>query len=96
VTVDAVTDLTAAEDPLIARKVEGTISVPCYITKHCAPGGSFSFNKRGLPRHLGNTTAKFFCNIPRSALDPRRRRRPGRRCTATACSARPTRSTPAT
>src|SRR3954463_4510502 len=70
VRVDSVTDLTPAEDPLIARKVEGTITVPCYITKGCAPGGSFSFNKRGLPRHLGTATAKFFCNIPRSALDP--------------------------
>jgi hypothetical protein len=70
VTVDSVTDLTPAEDPLIARKVEGTMTVPCYLTKGCAPGGSFSFDSRGLPRQMGTTTAKFFCNIPRSALDP--------------------------
>ena len=70
VTVDSVTDLTPAEDPLIARKVEGTMTVPCYLTNGCAPGGSFSFDKRGLPRRMGTTTAKFFCNIPRSALDP--------------------------
>jgi hypothetical protein len=70
VTVDSVTDLTPAEDPLIARKVQGTMTVPCYLTQGCAPGGSFSFDSRGLPRRMGTTTAKFFCNIPRSALDP--------------------------
>jgi hypothetical protein len=70
VTVDSVTDLTPAEDPRIARKVQGTITVPCYLTNGCAPGGSFSFDRRGLPRRMGTTTAKFFCNIPRSALDP--------------------------
>ena len=70
VTIDSVTDLTPADDPLIARKVQGTMTVPCYLTKGCAPGGSFSFDSRGLPRRMGTTTAKFFCNIPRSALDP--------------------------
>ena len=69
-TVDAVTNLTPAEDDRIARKVEGTITVPCYVTKNCAPGGSFSFDSRGLPRRMGTMNAKFFCNIPRSALDP--------------------------
>ncbi|HET8821305.1 MAG TPA: hypothetical protein VFM57_07135 [Thermoleophilaceae bacterium] len=69
-TVDAVTDLTPAEDDRIARKVEGTITVPCYVTNGCAPGGRFSLNRRGLPRRLGTTTAKFHCNVPRSALDP--------------------------
>jgi hypothetical protein len=69
-TVDAVTNLTPAEDDRIARKVEGTITVPCYVTKGCAPGGRFSFDSRGLPRRMGTMSAKFFCNIPRSALDP--------------------------
>jgi hypothetical protein len=69
-TVDSVTALAPAEDDRIARKVEGTLTVPCYLTKGCAPGGRFSLNRRGLPRRLGTTTAKFHCNIPRSALDP--------------------------
>ena len=69
-TVDAVTALAPAEDDRIARKVEGTLTVPCYLTNRCAPGGRFSLNRRGLPRRLGTTTAKFHCNIPRSALDP--------------------------
>jgi hypothetical protein len=68
--IDSVTDLTPAQDDRIARKVEGTITVPCYLTDGCAPGGSFSFDSRGLPRRMGTMSAKFFCNIPRSALDP--------------------------
>ena len=69
-TIDSVADLTPAQDPLIARKVQGTITVPCFLTKACAPGGRFSLDRHGLPRRMGSTQAKFFCNIPRSALDP--------------------------
>jgi hypothetical protein len=69
-TVDSVTDLTPAEDTLIARKVSGTVTVPCYITNACAPGGRFSFDSSGLPRRMGTMSARFYCNIPRSALDP--------------------------
>jgi hypothetical protein len=69
-TIDAVTDYSAAEDDRIARKVEGTLTVPCYLTNGCAPGGRFSLDRRGLPRRMGTTQAKFYCNIPRSALDP--------------------------
>ncbi len=68
-TVDAVTDLTPAEDDRIARKVEGTLTIPCYLTDGCAPGGRFSLDRRDRPRRMGTTTAKFYCNIPRSALD---------------------------
>jgi hypothetical protein len=68
--VDAVTDYTPAEDDRIARKVEGHITVPCYLTKACAPGGRFRFDKRGLPRRTGVMQAPYVCNIPRSALDP--------------------------
>ena len=68
--VDSVTDLTPAEDDRIARKVAGTITVPCYLTNGCAPGASFSLDSQGLPRRMGTMSAKFYCNIPRSALDP--------------------------
>ena len=69
-TVDSVTDLTPAEDDRIARKVAGTITVPCYLTDGCAPGSRFSLDAQGMPRRMGTVGAKFFCNIPRSALDP--------------------------
>jgi hypothetical protein len=67
-TVDSVTDLTPAQDDHIARRVEGTFTVPCFMTKACAPGGQFTFDAKGLPEQHGTTTAKFTCNIPRSTL----------------------------
>ena len=69
-TIDTVTDLTPAEDDRIARRVDGTMTVPCYLTDACAPGGHFTFSSKGLPEYHGTTTAKFTCRIPRSALDP--------------------------
>jgi hypothetical protein len=69
-TINSVTDLTPAEDDRIARRVDGTMTVPCYLTDACAPGGHFTFNKKGLPQPHGTTTATFTCRIPRSALDP--------------------------
>src|ERR687896_272556 len=69
-TVDTVQDRTAAEDDRIARRVEGTITVPCFLTNGCRPGGRFTFDRRGRPEQRGTTTFRWFCNIPRSALDP--------------------------
>ena len=70
VAIDSVENFTSAQDDRIARKVRGHITVPCYLTNDCAPGGRFRLNRRGLPRRTGATTASFVCNIPRSALDP--------------------------
>jgi hypothetical protein len=69
-TVDTVQDRTAAEDDRIARRVEGTITVPCFLTNGCQPGGRFTFDRRGRPEQRGITTFRYYCNIPRSALDP--------------------------
>jgi hypothetical protein len=69
-TVDTVQDRTAAEDDRIARRVEGSITVPCFLTAGCQPGGRFTFDRRGRPEQRGTTTFRYFCNIPRSALDP--------------------------
>ena len=69
-TIDKVTDLTPAQDDRIARQVDGTMTVPCYLTNACAPGGQFTFSSQGLPQYHGTTTATFTCRIPRSALDP--------------------------
>jgi hypothetical protein len=69
-TINSVTDLTPAEDDRIARRVDGTMTVPCYLTDACAPGGRFTFSKTGAPEYHGTTTATFTCRIPRSALDP--------------------------
>jgi hypothetical protein len=69
--IDSSTDLTPAQDTLIARRVEGTITgVPCYLTNGCAPGGQFTFDAQGRPQQHGTTDVPFTCRIPRSALDP--------------------------
>jgi hypothetical protein len=69
-TVDLVKDNTPAEDDRIARRIEGTITAPCFLTNGCAPGGKFVFDEDGLPTRQGSITFKYFCGIPRSALDP--------------------------
>ncbi|MBA3263919.1 MAG: hypothetical protein H0T69_15890 [Thermoleophilaceae bacterium] len=69
-TIDSSIDLSTADDDRIARQVEGTLTVPCFLNKGCVPGGKFTFDRRGRPEQHGTTTAKFTCRIPRSALDP--------------------------
>ena len=69
-TVDTVQDRTVAEDDRIARRIEGTITVPCFLTNGCQPGGRFTFDRRGRPEQRGTTAFRYYCNIPRSALDP--------------------------
>jgi hypothetical protein len=69
-TVDVVKDNTPAEDDRIARRIEGTVTAPCYLTNGCAPGGKFVLDRRGRPIRQGSTTYRYFCGIPRSALDP--------------------------
>ena len=68
--ITTVTDLTPAQDDLIARRVDGTMTVPCYLTMACAPGGQFTFDEQGLPIRQGTMEVPFTCRIPRSALDP--------------------------
>jgi hypothetical protein len=69
-TVSSVQDLSPAEDAEIARRVRGTISVPCFLTNGCAPGGRFAFDRKGLPKRHGNYSFSYVCEIPRAALDP--------------------------
>jgi len=60
---------TPAENPQIARRVQGTVTVPCYLASSCASGGQFQFDSRGLPTRNGTWDANFDCIIPRSAVD---------------------------
>ena len=53
------------------RTIEGTFTVPCYLNAPGCPSGSrFDLGPDGLPQRIpGNTyTARFGCNIPRSAV----------------------------
>ena len=69
-TVDLVRNNTLAEDDRIARRIEGTIAAPCFLTNGCAPGGKFVLDSKGRPTRRGTTTYRYFCGVPRSALDP--------------------------
>lgn len=56
------------EDPDMARRVQGTFQVPCYLFPNCNPGGRMQLDGAGLPRRSGTYTAKFNCMIPYAAL----------------------------
>ena len=73
-TIDRVEDRTPAQDDRIARRVEGSILAPCYLTNGCAPGGRFVLDARGLPMQQGVTAFRWYCNVPRVAIDPADRR----------------------
>jgi hypothetical protein len=76
-TVDRVTDFApcgtdgcqAGESDQLRRRVEGHVTVPCYLDQPgCPPGSRFRLGPDGLPRQTpGNThEANFICNVPRS------------------------------
>jgi hypothetical protein len=55
--------------PLLARRVQGTFEVPCYLEPDCEPGGRFELGPDGLPSQNGTYTADFNCGIPHAAVD---------------------------
>ncbi len=62
------------EDAELARRVEGTVKVPCYLDQPgCPTGSKFNFANawdRTPTQIPGNTiSARFICNIPHSAVD---------------------------
>ena len=66
--VTSVQNLTPAEDAEMARRVQGTFEVPCYLVPSCEPGGQFALGQDGLPSQNGTFTAQFNCMIPRVAV----------------------------
>ena len=68
-TVTSVTNFTPAQDPQLARQVQGTFEVPCYLEPDCEPGGRFELGADGLPAQNGTYTANFNCGIPHAAVD---------------------------
>jgi hypothetical protein len=63
----------SGEDDLIARKVDGNFTVPCFLdAPGCPPGSRFVFAPgSSVPQPIpGNTmVANFTCIIPRSSVD---------------------------
>jgi hypothetical protein len=82
---DLLPSSTPNESDQIARRVEGTVSVPCYLFPSCQPGGSFVLDPTtGLPlRNPVDYSANFVCNVPRAAFSN------GDAATGTAVPARP-------
>jgi hypothetical protein len=76
-TVTGVTDFPTATGHGVEniREVTGTYQVPCFLSSGCSqpngdykPGGQFNLSPDGLPQQNGTMTARFTCNIPRSAV----------------------------
>ncbi len=65
----SVEELTPAEDEELARIVEGTFEVPCYLQPNCEVRGKFELGPDGLPSQNGTYTSAFRCGIPRAAVD---------------------------
>ena len=76
-TVTNVTDFPTATGHGVEniREVTGTYEVPCFLSSGCSnsggeyqPGSQFDLGSDGLPQPNGTMTARFTCNIPRSAV----------------------------
>ena len=72
--IDKVEPFTAEQNPRIARQITGHVTVPCFLTNGCKPGGVMTYakSKKGkfdsLPIQQGTMQALFICRIPRTAL----------------------------
>ena len=53
----------------IARRVQGTFTVPCYLTNDCQPPAVFDLDSNGNPIQHGTYEANFDCIIPHAAVD---------------------------
>jgi hypothetical protein len=67
--VTSVENFTEAEDPELARRIQGTYEVPCYLVPSCEPGGRFALGPDGMPTRNGSFTAQFNCGVPHAAVD---------------------------
>ena len=51
----------------VARRVKGTVVVPCFLFPSCAPGGTMLLDTEGKPIQNGVWPANFDCIVPVSA-----------------------------
>jgi hypothetical protein len=65
-------DLAKFDDHRYAQVLEGTFTVPCYLTNGCAPGSRMTIDaKTGMPKLQGTYTARFTCVVPATATADR-------------------------
>ncbi len=57
------------QDDEVAREIEGTYTVPCYLAPDCEPGGRFALGADGMPTRHGDYEANFDCIVPRISVD---------------------------
>jgi hypothetical protein len=73
-TIDKTEEYTVGQSARIARQITGRVTVPCFLTKGCATGGTMSYakSKKGkfdsIPNQQGTMQALFICRIPRAAM----------------------------
>ena len=72
--IDKIEDYSTAQSTRIARQITGHVTVPCFLSKGCATGGTMSYakSKKGkfdsIPNQQGTMEALFICRIPRAAM----------------------------
>ncbi|MEO6468012.1 MAG: hypothetical protein ABIP21_02845, partial [Acidimicrobiia bacterium] len=65
-TVDTVTE---NPNEFFARRIEGTVTMPLYLTEGGIPGGRLVLDARGVPqRQPGKFVAKYICNLPKTTI----------------------------
>jgi hypothetical protein len=71
-TVDKVTENPDGATAPVMRRVEGTVTVPCYLNlPQCVSGARFSYAPNtNIPQRnlVGTTTARYTCQIPRAVI----------------------------
>ncbi len=65
-----VTSVSGDTNPAIARRIQGTFTVPCFMEPGCFTTGKFNLGEDGLPTRNGNWQANFQCIVPTSGLTP--------------------------
>ena len=63
-----VASITENPNPFVRRRIQGTFTVPLYLTNGGNPGSRFVLDRKGRPaRQPGTFTAQYLCNLPPAA-----------------------------
>lgn len=63
-----ITSSTDDPDPRVARRIEGTVEVPLYLTGTGGPGSTMVLDAQGMPVQQGTVDVPFLLTIPNSAV----------------------------
>ena len=68
-TIDKVIDYTPAQQPNVRRRIEGHVTVPCYLDQPgCPPGSRFRLGPDGLPQRIPGNTYEAALHLQHPAL----------------------------